>query len=76
MNHFGTMKIRMQIGPSFHQAPGFRQRLSRWLAAGILIAGPGAFGIVTAEPLMRVTTDAASGQTVVLEGDTRVLRCK
>lgn len=74
MNHFGTMKLRMQIGPTFHHAPGCWRRLSRLLTAGILIAGSGACGIVAAEPLMRATTDAASGQATVLEGNTRVLQ--
>jgi hypothetical protein len=50
------------------------RRLTRTTAAGVLLASAGAFGIAAAEPLLRVTTAPGSGQTVVLEGTTRVLQ--
>lgn len=45
-----------------------------WLIAGILIAGSSAFEAAAAEPVMRVTTGASSGQLRVMEGKTPVLQ--
>ena len=55
-------------------APSCLRRCARWMLTGIVISWVGGLPHAIAEPLMQVVTDAPSGQCVIREGTTNILR--